>query len=189
MDVVVLALACELDFVTQRVFAFLQNDVTRRRPSVELALELRRSSVQEKLARQASFAPDAPLLRHGLIELLPEAGQVRPPLIAHAIDSDDQIVRLLLGQRSLDARLVHCCERRAAVAIDDLPADGATRNALLTLSGQIRDGRPALVYLQGPFRDDKRRIAEVLAWSRRRAAPDCDFSRRLLRAIRTSSVA
>src|SRR5262249_25147953 len=68
IDVVLLALACEIDLRYERVFAFLQNDVTRRRPGVELALDLLCASAPEKIARQTCFSPDAPLVCKGLLE-------------------------------------------------------------------------------------------------------------------------
>ena len=40
LDVVLLALAPEVDLRYERVYAFLQDDVSRRRPTVDLALNL-----------------------------------------------------------------------------------------------------------------------------------------------------
>ncbi len=165
IDVLLLALASELDLRYERIFAFLQNDVTRRRPSVELALDLLCSSTAGKLARRARFSPDAPLLRHGLIELVPEPARGPPSLLAQYLKLDDQLVGLLLGQNHLDARLVHCCDRRTpATELDELPVDVTIRDALGALAAQVRgSGRPVQIYLQGPSANDQRRVAEALA--------------------------
>jgi len=110
LDVLIVALAPEVDLRYERIYAYLQNDVTRRRPTVDLALNLLCSSVDEKLARRAHFAADSPIIRHCLIHLIPDPNQLRPPLLAHYIEVDDQIIRLLLNQRGLDRRLAPYCQ-------------------------------------------------------------------------------
>ena len=57
MAVVLIALGPEYDLKYERIYAFLQDDVSRRRPSVDLALNLLCTNPQEKLSRRAHFAP------------------------------------------------------------------------------------------------------------------------------------
>ena len=95
-----IALAPELDLRYERLYAYLQDDVTRKRPSVDLALNLLCPSAAVKLARRMHFAPDAPLIRHGLLHLIPDPNHIQPPLLAHYLKLDEQIVRLLLGQKA-----------------------------------------------------------------------------------------
>jgi len=72
LEVVVIALVTEIDLAYGRLFAFLQDDVSRRRPSVDLALNLLCPTAEAKLARRQHFASDAPLLQRDLIELVPD---------------------------------------------------------------------------------------------------------------------
>jgi hypothetical protein len=67
--VIILALAPELDLRYEKLYGFLQDDITRRRPSVDLALNLLCSCAEEKLTRRTHFAPDARIFRHRLIRL------------------------------------------------------------------------------------------------------------------------
>jgi len=62
LDVLLIALAPEADLRYERLYGYLQDDVNRRRPTVDLVLDLVSSSAGEKLARRALFAADAPLL-------------------------------------------------------------------------------------------------------------------------------
>ena len=62
LDLVLIALAPEIDLRYERIYGFLQDDTTRRRASVDLALSLRCISAADKLARLAHFAPGAPLM-------------------------------------------------------------------------------------------------------------------------------
>ena len=98
-----MALAPELDLRYERVYAFMQDDMTRRRPTVELALNLLCSTPSEKLSRRAHFSSDAPLLRGGLMHLVPDPNQPHPPLPAHYLKLDEQAVRMLVEQPGLDA--------------------------------------------------------------------------------------
>src|SRR5262249_28672668 len=59
----ILALAPELDARYLRIFGFLQDDMTRRRPSVGLALDLICPSRRDRLAARGCLAPSAPLLK------------------------------------------------------------------------------------------------------------------------------
>ena len=97
LDVVVLALAPELDLRYERIYAYLQDDVTRRRPTVDLALNLLCASPADQLARRAHFGPAAPLVRAGLLHLIRDPAQVQPPLLSHYLKLDDRLVDWLLG--------------------------------------------------------------------------------------------
>jgi hypothetical protein len=96
-EVVLLALAPELDLRYERLYAYLQDDVTRRRPTVDLALNLLCRTAAERLTRRAAFGPEAPLVRAGWLRLLPDPAQVEPPLLAHYLKLDDRLVSWLLG--------------------------------------------------------------------------------------------
>ena len=49
MDALLICIAPELDLKYEKLYAYLQNDVTRKRPSVDLILRLLCRSLQEKV--------------------------------------------------------------------------------------------------------------------------------------------
>jgi hypothetical protein len=165
LDLLLIALAPELDLRYERVYAYLQDDVTRKRPSVDLALNLLCASAPERLARRAHFGPAAPLARAGLLELVPDPNQFRPPLLAHYLKAEDQVVSFLLGEKGPDARLAPFCRRiEPAASWDDLPVAAATADALRTSLARARAaGRPLRLYLHGPRGAGRRLAAEALA--------------------------
>lgn len=110
-DIVLVALAPELDLKYERLYAYLQDDVSKKRPTVDLALNLLTASGEDKLIARKHFAPESSLVRHHLIELIPDPHQIQPPLLAHVIKLDDQIVNLLLGQATQDPRLSTICKK------------------------------------------------------------------------------
>jgi SpoVK/Ycf46/Vps4 family AAA+-type ATPase len=166
LNVLLIALAPELDLRYERLYAYLQDDVTRRRPSVDLALNLLCPSAEIKIEQRARFAPGSPLVRHNIVHLLPDQNQIQPPLLAHYLKVDEQIVRCLLAEWSLDERLISCSEFITPdVSLSDLPLDDEVRQIFKTLADRAGNYRhAALIYLQGPLGAGQRRIAEALAY-------------------------
>ena len=81
-QIVVLCLAAEIDLKYERLFAYLQDDVTKKRPTVALVLRLLCTSVEDALAARRCFGPEAPLVRWQLVTLNDDPGARRPTLLA-----------------------------------------------------------------------------------------------------------
>jgi len=161
MDLLVVALAPELDLRYERLYAYLQDDVAKRRPTVDLALNLTCRSPAEKLLRRASFAPEAPLVRGGLLHLLPDAYQTEPPILAHILKPDELVLRYLLGEPGLDRRLIGFAE---LLPVDRLPDETGSLPAGLVefCRGGLQAGSVRL-YFHGPVGVGKRHAAACLA--------------------------
>ena len=96
LDILLLCIAPVLDTRYGRLYGFLQDDLTQKRPSINLLLDLLCPTTAERLLYLAYVADDAPLRRHHLVELLVEPGQTL--LITQALAADTSIVTwLLLG--------------------------------------------------------------------------------------------
>jgi ATPase family associated with various cellular activities (AAA) len=164
-DVVLLALAPELDLRYEKIYAYLQDDITRRRPTVELVLNLLCSSASEKLDRRIHFSPQSPLIRHGLVQVAPDPNHVEPSFLAYFLKLDSQIARLLLGQAGLEPRLTPFCELiKPAIEWNQLLLDPHVRQALPKLAAQaIGEGKPLRLYFQGLHRTEKQEVVEALA--------------------------
>lgn len=165
LDLILIALAPELDLRYERLYAYLQDHVSRRRPSVDLSLNLLCSSAAAKLARRVHFAPEAPLIRHGLLHLIPDSDQGLSSLLSHYLKLDDQLVRLLLAQTSLDPRLASfCCRTEPNVSLDRWLLATEGQQALVRLVLEARETRqPLRLYFHGPGGAGQRQTAEVLA--------------------------
>ena len=171
LDVIIITLAPELDLRYERIYSFLQDDVTRRRPTVDLVLNLLCADADERLDRRHSFLEEAPLLRHRLIELAADPAQSAPPLLAQYLRLDREILRWLFGQGGLDASLSPFC-KLILPPIGPAPAniDPVTTGALTKLAAEARKAkRPLTLYFHGPAGAGRRQAAEALA--RALAAP------------------
>jgi len=109
LDVLFVALAPEIDARYERIYAFIQDDVTRKRPTVDLALNLLCGSVAEKLERLGRLSTDAPLVRGGLLRLVPPDGQPDGVRLTASIRLDEAVLGYLLEHEWLDSRLASCC--------------------------------------------------------------------------------
>jgi hypothetical protein len=96
-DVLLVCLAAEFDLKYERLFAYLQDDVTKKRPTVDLALRLLCSTVADRVAARAAFQANAPLLLWELITINEDPGARRPVLLARYLKLDDRIAAYLLG--------------------------------------------------------------------------------------------
>jgi SpoVK/Ycf46/Vps4 family AAA+-type ATPase len=165
LALVAIALAPEIDLRYERIYAYLQDDVTRKRPTVELALNLLCDSAAAKLGRRTRLSPASPLLKYGILHLTGDTNHVQPPLLSRYLSLDEQIVRFLLGIPGLDERLQpYSCLIAPSGTLEQLPATSETRHGLATLTSRIQSTlQPLRLYLQGPSGIGKRRAAEAIA--------------------------
>ena len=164
LDLALIALAPDVDLRYERVYGYLQDDVSRRRPTVDLALNLLTTTAAGKLDARTLLGPDAPLVRHRVITLLPDPMAVQPPLLAHILKLDEQIVDILLGQGGLDRRLVACCRLLTPPAGSaDALVPNDIRGSLLGTVEAAWGRRPFRLYFQGSRHADKQATAQALA--------------------------
>lgn len=76
-DALLICLLPEIDLKYSRIFAYLQDDVTLKRPTVDLVLNLLCSSLAERVSARQLFADEAPLLRQQLLcRVVPGGGEL-----------------------------------------------------------------------------------------------------------------
>lgn len=175
VDVLLVALAPELDLKYETVYAYLQDDLTRKRPTVGLALRVVGGTVGSETEERTLFTPGSPLLENRLLRL---AGGDET-LLSRPIEVDRRIVAFLLGENGLDRRIDGIAERvtpasampsiaapdarESAPALERLPVAPSTRDRLSTLSRKLEDGQPTIVHLSGPYGSGRSAAAAALA--------------------------
>jgi hypothetical protein len=98
VDILLVALAPALEPQYEMLYSYLQNDVTRKHPSVNLALNLICRSEREKLNAREIFCASAPLAYHCILDLGEESQDRHPSLLRKYLKIDEPVVRFLLGQ-------------------------------------------------------------------------------------------
>jgi hypothetical protein len=152
-DVLLLALAPELDTSIEILYAYAMDDVARKYATAQLALALFTDGAAGRFAAQRRLEADAPLIRFDLlgVESGPSAGTA---FHARPIKVDDRIREFLLGSDSLDRRLVRLTKDVPAIA---LPRELDAR--LDELCGRVRHGGCDSLNLTGPADSGKSLIA------------------------------
>ncbi len=167
VDLLLVALAPELEPRYETLYAYLQNDVTRKRPSVDLALNLICRSEQEKVFARRLFALGAPLFRHCLLQLAEESHDRRPPLIRKFLKLDDELVDFLLLARPSEATDTGALltPARGFNSLEMEPSTLAHFENLATYLKQAGAGGGAVIRLIGQAEAGLREAAEALAYS------------------------
>ena len=104
-----LCLAPEIDSRYAKVFAYLQDDVTRKQPSVELVLQLFCKDIEDSLVKRGIFASGSPLFLNRLVQFA-QPSDKQLPLPQRALKIDDRIAAFLLQTPQLDECLTNWVE-------------------------------------------------------------------------------
>lgn len=162
-DILLFCLLPELALKYERLFGYIQDDVTRRRPTVALALDLLCSSFEDRLAGRQPLSQHAPLIKYHFISLHDDTPGKHAPLLARSLKLDDRIRDYLLGFDEIDADLqpfVHRIEAQRRLEYIIL-ADNI-RARLVQLTDAHKDGTHLIWYFYGPEGTGKRSTAEAL---------------------------
>jgi len=180
LDILLIAVASEFDLRYERLFAYLQDDVTRKRPTVDLILNLLCADDDARFTVRGRFASDAPLVRSGLIHLVTDPGVMHPPLLAQFIGPDEHLVRWLLGAGGLHADLVSWCTRdgNPQVDLEALALPIEMQSELQRIADGI--GKRAAVppiWLHSPAGDGAADAARFVSHTARTSLLHCDATR------------
>jgi SpoVK/Ycf46/Vps4 family AAA+-type ATPase len=104
-ECLLVCLAPDVDLRYERLYAYLQDDVTRRRPSVDLILRLLAPTLDERAESRPSLSPNGRLLGKGLLTVVGDEAAGQASLLARPLRVDERVVEYLLGSNRLDARV------------------------------------------------------------------------------------
>jgi hypothetical protein len=125
LDVLLVAFAPEFDLRYERIYAYLQDDVTRKRPTVDFVLNLLCVGEADRWSRLAAFNPDTPLLRHDLVSLADDPQRAGAPRLARYVVPSEHAIGLLLGHADMADRAAvqraHSSAALAAIATRVVP--------------------------------------------------------------------
>jgi hypothetical protein len=151
LDLVLLALAPEIDAKYETLYAYLNNDVTRRAPTMELAQRLFCSDDAERAVVRAALQPTRPLLSAGLLELPVNGREV--PRGQRGLKIASALADWLLGLPFDDERLHGVA---ALIEVRELCSAPTS-----VLAAGIEPDRPLLVFCAS--------TSSEAAWAARRA--------------------
>ncbi len=136
VDILLLVTAVELEPYYETLYAYLQNDVTRKRPSVNLALNLVCRSEREKLDARALFSPSGALFSSSVLEFGEEPHDRNSPLLRKFLSVDEAVVAYLLDHAPVNDGPGTLIEPELADRSSEMNPE--TVNRLRNLAGYLR---------------------------------------------------
>ena len=177
VDILLIALAPELEPRYETLYAYLQNDVTRKRPSVDLSLNLICRTEQEKIQARELFSPDAPLLHFRLIELQEESYDRSPTMLRRFLKIDDMVGRFLLERQPGKTATGELITSETGIA--DLETSAGSRSQLQNLAQALESGSMdhTVIQLWGKSDSPLREAAEALGYTLKKSLLYADLTR------------
>jgi DNA polymerase III delta prime subunit len=161
----VACLAPELDPKYDKLYAYLHDDVTRKRPSVRLVLDLLCTTRAERWSARAFLTDHGALLRTGLLQALDDPASASGASdLARFLRLDPSIVNFLLGMNAIDPRFEHALRLLPAemqATEPSVDAESARRvQALMAREFGAAPGASGrlVVNLYGALADDAREL-------------------------------
>jgi SpoVK/Ycf46/Vps4 family AAA+-type ATPase len=165
LDILLICLAPELDVKYEKLYAYLQDDITKKYPSVDLILNILCSSKEERIAARNCFLSQAPLLRYHLTDFSDDADGLSKPLLSRCLKLYDRVVNFLLGIQTVDSSLfsmVHLVNPQkdwSKVILEEELKEQLTRVSKEYLGRQERNWLG--FYFCGPYGTGKKSAAEA----------------------------
>lgn len=153
-----LCVASEADLGIERLIGYVQDDVTKRRPRVDLAVRLL-AAPNTGFDALSAFDASAPLRKLLLLSLHEEPGQAHTPLRAQYLALDRRISSFLLGGDGIDERIEHFARLETGVAAEHAASEQIAPLASLPAARL----EPPVVELRGPDEAERLVAARHLA--------------------------
>jgi hypothetical protein len=124
VDLLLIALGPELEPRYETIYAYLQVDAMRKRPSVDLALNLICRSAAEKVFARRLLSAGAPLVHYRLVTLCEDPQDRNPTFLRRFIKADEAMVRFLVEK---GPGLTPAGPASTSPSLEQLGLDEATR--------------------------------------------------------------
>lgn len=163
VDALLICLAPELDLRYEKLYSYLQNDVTKKRPSVDLVVKLLCSSMEERLRAREKFSDDAPLIKNRLIYLTGDGHDVQLPLLSRFIKVDERIISFLLDGYGIDPRIKNFSAMiEPESSFSELILEDGTLTTLLKMINHRSSMEIPIFFFYGPYGTGKKMAAEAV---------------------------
>ncbi len=163
-QVVLLTLAPEVNQRYERLFGYLNDDITRRWPSIALVLELFCEDLAERMSRRQAFTLQAPLLSMRIIQVSEEANPLPLSLLSRGLKLDERLVAYLLESNEPDPQLIGLVQQHEPEP--ELPIVAPNTESEVKILAHYVNQQPApdaLILLHGPDALLQNRVAAHLA--------------------------
>lgn len=165
----VICLAPELRRTYDRLYAYLQDDILRKRPSVDLVLELLCDSEAERWSARLRLSVSTTLMRAGLVRIVSDpGGSSGSSGLSQILEVDARICQFMLGGDRCDSRLTGIVDLSHTEPGTELPPldasviSGVTRLISRFAPAPGSSRHKLVIHLHGPEGAGRRALALYL---------------------------
>ncbi len=165
---ILICFAPEVDRKYEKLYAYLQDDISSKKPSIELILNLLCSSSEGKIRARSFFLEQAPLLKSRILHILQNPQDQESSFLSKFLKLDDRIVNYLLGVGCL----CHEVESFSKLLfpesdLNDAGLSQEIKNQLIQLTKShiedLNNGQSKLIYyFYGSYGSGKKSLAEAI---------------------------
>ena len=164
LDCLLVCLAPELDLKYEKLYAYLQDDVTRKRPNADLILKLLCNSIEERLQARLRLLPSAPLFSLGILRQAADPHNADPALLSRPLKLDGRIAAYLFESDVLDEKLGSFAEcSLPQLCFEDLTIPPQLKQTLARLAPIGPQGIPRIFYFYGSWGTGKKEAAQAIS--------------------------
>jgi SpoVK/Ycf46/Vps4 family AAA+-type ATPase len=98
-----ISLASEIDLKYEKIYAYLQDDVTKKYPTLHLIFKLLTEKLEEIAFAKQYFSTQAPLIRWQFLKFIGDQREIPVTSLSRPINIDERIVNFLLENNILDS--------------------------------------------------------------------------------------
>jgi ATP-dependent 26S proteasome regulatory subunit len=166
LQTVLICLAPELDRKYDKLYAYLQDDITRKKPSIDLVLDLLCDTQNDRWKARTIFSDNSPLFSSEIVHVSHDSESPSGSSgLAKFIKLDQRIINHILGNNGIDGRLLNLVRLfNPSPSMDHVPVAQSIKTKALNLTlhhlkEQRISGKNLALYFHGKYGVGKRTLA------------------------------
>ncbi len=182
LDLLILCMAAGLDTGYEKVFAYLQDDMTRRKLSAGLAMDILGLTFHGRLKLRDRLTGTSPLVSHRLVHVTPDPSSPDAPFVSRFLHADERIVSWLFDGEKVSGFPNVGVDRaidivRPAVTIDDLILPDSLKQQIRTAAENRPINEATVFYFQGPYGTGRKSAVQAVCLNLNRILLVADLER------------
>ena len=164
MALLLVSLAPTLDRRYERMYGFLQDDITKRRPTINLVINLFGADWNQRVRLLQRLTDESPLIKHAIISIVNDTADPHAPYLSHFLKVDPRVVSYLQGVDAIPEQWqpILTVVEPLYNNLDELILEPETREVI----GRTYDNSVPIYHLYGTYGSGKRDLASVLSTER-----------------------
>lgn len=162
-----MCLAPEIDSKYEKIYAFLNDDVTRKLPTINLAMQLFCSTAEQRFPTCYAFDPDRQFIKY-LVQLNHYRDSAEMPLLSASMLLEKSIVQYILGSDQIDYQVRMWLSRKQSQINGNEPVFSAEEekrvdNDIKVLRSHLAsESEPLIFYYLGPTGAGKKMQVKII---------------------------